>query len=123
MTPINNQYGQPIAYLHLNIILNTAQDKVLGLILGNCVFGESDAPVGKFFKDSFRKTNGKIIAELGEETSPVRPSNEPAILKQAWENLTAVKNHLCVWVEEKSEWSEESFSSFLQVQEQRAIAV
>lgn len=123
MTPINNQYGQPIAYLHLNIILNTTQDKVLGLILGNCVFGESDAPVGKFFKDSFRKTNGKIIAELGEETSPVRPSNEPAILKQAWEKLTAVKNHLCVWVEEKSEWSEESFSSFLQVQEQRAIAV
>jgi hypothetical protein len=123
MTPINNQYGQPVAYLHLNIILNIEQNKVLGLILGNCVFGEADVPVGKFFKDSFRKTNGKIIAELGEETSPVRPSNEPAILKQAWEKLAAVKNHLCMWVDEKNEWSEKSFTHFLQVEELRAVAV
>ena len=123
MTPIVNQYGETVAFLHLNIIINQQQDTVLGLILGNCVFGETDAPVGKFFKDCFRKINGKIIAELGEETSPVRPSDEPFILKQAWEKLTAVKNHLCVWVDEKDEWSEENFLSFLQVQKSNAVAV
>lgn len=123
MTPILNQYGEKIAYLHLNIILNTDQDKVLGLILGNCVFGETDAPVGKFFKENFRKMNGKIIATLDEETSSVRPSNEPVILKEAWAKLKAVKNHLCVWVEEKNEWSQENFLQFLEVPVERAMAV
>lgn len=123
MTPIVDQQGNTIAYLHLNIILNQQQDAVLGLVLGNCVFGEADAPIGKFFKDTFRKMNGKIIAELGEGTSPARPLNEPAILKQAWSKLTAVKDHLCMWVEEKNTWSDEDFSAFLQVRQHAAIAV
>ena len=54
MTPILDQHGLTVAYLHLNIILNTEQDRVLGLVLGNCVYGATDSPVGKFFKDTFR---------------------------------------------------------------------
>ncbi|MFN3666416.1 MAG: hypothetical protein ACK4S0_09675 [Sediminibacterium sp.] len=123
MTAITNQQGETIAYLHLNIILNPERDTVWGLILGNCVFGETEAPVGKFFKDSFRGMNGEIIAELGSETSSERPSNEPAILKQAWAKLTGVKNHLCMWVEEKNKWSDEAFEQFLQLSHRNAIAV
>lgn len=123
MTPILDKNGLTIAYLHLNIILNTRQDTVLGLVLGNCVFGESDAPVGKFFKDTFRNMRGEIVAEMGTATSSARPSNEPAILKQAWSKLTGVKNHLCTWIEEKNNWAEDEFTSFLHFGEHAAVAV
>lgn len=123
MTPIVDQQGNTIAYLHLNIILNQHQDAVLGLVLGNCVFGEAEAPIGKFFKDTFRTMNGKIVAELGEGTSPARPLNESAILKQAWSKLTAVKDHLCMWIEEKNSWSDENFVTFLQMRQRTAVAV
>lgn len=123
MTPILDQHGMTVAYLHLNIILNTEQDQVLGLVLGNCVFGATDSPVGKFFKDTFRNMRGEIVAELGSATSPVRPSNEPAILQQAWSKLTVVKNHLCTWIEEKNQWAGDEFSSFLHYHESAAVAV
>jgi hypothetical protein len=74
MTPILDQHGLTVAYLHLNIILNTEQDRVLGLVLGNCVFGATDSPVGKFFKDTFRNMRGEIVAELANTTSSLRPA-------------------------------------------------
>lgn len=123
MTPILDQHGMTVAYLHLNIILNTEQDRVLGLVLGNCVFGAADSPVGKFFKDTFRNMRGEIVAELASTTSPLRPSNEPLILQQAWQKLTGVKNHLCTWIEEKKHWSGDEFASFLHYHESAAVAV
>lgn len=123
MTAIIDQHGETVAYLHLNIIINTTKDTVLGLLLGNCVFGEAEAPVGKFFKDSFRNMSGKVVAVLGQEVIPGRPANEPDILQQAWTKLTAVKNHLCMWVEEGDSWSDDSFYHFLQTEQLRAVAV
>jgi len=40
MTSIVDKTGETIAYLYQNIILDTRQEKVLGLILGNCLFGK-----------------------------------------------------------------------------------
>lgn len=123
MTTIINDKGETIAYLYLTIILDVHQSKVLGLILGNCVFGQHTAPIGKFFKDTFRKQNGRIAAKLGKEVFPKKPADEKQILTDAWAMLSNVKEHVCMWVEENEKWAQESFVSFLEVQESRAIAV
>ncbi len=108
MTPILDQSGNTIAYLHLNIILSTEKDTVLGLVLGNCVYGTDTRPIGKFFKDRFRQLDGTIMATLGTEAVSGRPLHESMILRQAWTILMQVKDHVCVWVEERNNWSSET---------------
>jgi len=60
---------------------------------------------------------------LATTTSPLKPSNKPLILQQAWPKLTCVKNHLCTWIEEKKHRSEDEFASFLHYHEDAAVAV
>jgi len=113
MTSIVDKNGNTIAYMYLTIILDVEQKQVLGLVLGNCLFGYESSPVGKFFKDTFRKRNGEILALLGKEVFPEKPADEKRILRDAWEMLSGVKDHICMWVDEKQKWSEEDLSNYL----------
>jgi hypothetical protein len=113
MKAIVNKAGETVAYLYLTIILDVDQKNVLGILLGNCVFGARKEPVGKFFNDTFRKKNGKIVAVLGKKTSSKKPDNQAEILLNAWKFLSEVKDHTCAWVEEKDSWTKESFTELL----------
>ena len=113
MTSIVDKSGETIAYLYQNIILDIRQEKVIGLILGNCLFGKKNSPIGKYFNDTFRKKNGKIIAKLGKDTSSKKPKNEPEIHNQAWQILSRMKDHVCIWIEEKDNWTKDSFLEFI----------
>lgn len=113
MTSIVDKNGNTIAYMYLTIIIDAEQKQVLGLVLGNCLFGHESAPVGKFFKDTFRKANGEILALLGKEVFPEKPAEEKRILRDAWDLLSRVKDHTCMWVEEKNKWSNEDLKNYL----------
>jgi hypothetical protein len=113
MTSIVDKSGQTIAYLYQNIILDINKEKVIGLILGNCVFGKQSAPVGKYFNDTFRKKNGKIIAKLGKEYSTKKMDNEEALFLEAWQMLNIVKDHVCMWIDEKKAWTKQGFYEYL----------
>ena len=120
MTSIVDRSGQTIAYLYQNIILDVKQEKVMGLILGNCVFGTQQSPVGKFFNDTFRKKNGKIIAKLGEEISSKKLAKEKQFLIEAWQILTQVKDHVCIWIDEKKSWTKQDFIEYLSEEKELA---
>lgn len=122
MTSIIDKSGQTIAFLYQNMILDTSQEKVIGLILGNCVFGRQNGPTGKFFNDTFRKKNGKIIAKLGEDFSlALTKSPEDAHLSlQAWQILKGVNNHDCSWIDEKKSWTKQNFLEYLSVEKELA---
>ena len=113
MTSIVDKSGQTIAYLYQNIILDINKEKVIGMILGNCVFGKQSAPVGKYFNDTFRKKNGKIIAKLGKEYSTKKMANEAALFLEAWQMLNIVKDHVCMWIDEKKAWTKQGFYEYL----------
>jgi hypothetical protein len=113
MTSIVDKSGETIAYLHQNMILDIKQEKLVGLILGNCVFGIQQAPVGKFFNDTFRKKNGKIIAKLGKEISSKKVAKEVQLSQEAWQMLTKVKDHVCMWIDEKKSWTKQDFIEYL----------
>lgn len=120
MTSIVDKSGQTIAYLYQNMILDIKQEKLVGLILGNCVFGKQQAPVGKFFNDTFRKKNGKIIAKLGEEISSKKLSKEAQLSLEAWHLLTKVKDHVCMWIDEKKSWTKQDFLEYLSTEKEVA---
>jgi hypothetical protein len=113
MTSIVDKSGNTIAFLYQNMILDTSQQKVIGLLLGNCVFGKQVSPVGKFFNDTFRKKNGKIIAKLGEEITSKKPPKDAQLSLQAWQILTKVRDHVCIWIEEKKTWTKQNFLEHL----------
>lgn len=117
MNSIVDKEGNIIAYLYQNVIVDTNKEKVLGVILGNCFFGKSREPLGKFFNDTFRKKNGKIIARLGQKyTRDDFPENDYHLIKDAWNSLLEIKDHICIWIEEKKEWTKKDFVEFLQGQ-------
>ncbi|MDE3252803.1 MAG: hypothetical protein KGO92_08345 [Bacteroidota bacterium] len=118
MTSIVDKSGKTIAYLYQNMVLDITQLKVLGLLLGNCVFGKQVSPVGKFFNDTFRKKNGKIIARLGEEVSAKKPPKDAHLSLQAWQILTKVKDHTCIWIEEKKSWTKQGFLEYLSAEKE-----
>lgn len=113
MTSIVDKSGKTIAFLYQNMVLDISQHQVLGLILGNCVFGKQPSPVGKFFNDTFRKKNGKIIAKLGEEVTPKKFPEDAHLSLQAWQILTKVKDHVCLWIDEKKSWTKQDFMEYL----------
>jgi sporulation protein YlmC with PRC-barrel domain len=120
MTSIVDKSGLTIAYLYQNIILDIKQEKVMGLILGNCVFGRQQSPVGKFFNDTFRKKNGKIIAKLGKEISSKKLPKEKEYSLEAWQLLTKVKDHVCIWIDEKKSWTKQDFLEYLSEEKELA---
>jgi len=113
MTSIVDKSGKTIAYLYQNMILDTTQQVVIGLLLGNCVFGKQRSPVGKFFNDTFRKKNGKIIAKLGDEVSLKKSPKDAHLSLQAWQILSKVNDHVCMWIEEKKSWTKQDFMEYL----------
>ena len=113
MTTITNKEGETVAFLYLNVIVDISQQIVLGIILGNCIYGAPNKPIGKYFHDVFRKKNGKIIAKLGEKISSKKPNNEADILFTAWKRLSKLNDHVCPWIEEKEGWTKEIFVDFL----------
>ena len=113
MTSIVDKSGETVAYMHQNIILDKNQEEVIGMVLGNCVFGKKQAPAGKFFNDTFRKKNGKIIAKLGKDASSKKPKNEAKIMTDAWQLLSSMKDHVCIWIDEKDSWTKETFLEYL----------
>jgi len=113
MTSIVDKSGKTIAYLYQNMILDTTQQVVIGLLLGNCVFGKQRSPVGKFFNDTFRKKNGKIIAKLGEDISLKKSPKDAHLSLQAWQILSKVNDHVCMWIDEKKSWTKQDFMEYL----------
>jgi len=118
MNSIVDKNGATIGYLHQNIIIDEKQDKVLGIILGNCVFGGDKAPIGKFFNNTFRKKNGKIIAKLGTEVISKKNPKDAKLTLEAWQLLTKVKDHVCMWIEEKKTWTKQGFAEYLSVEKE-----
>lgn len=120
MTTIINKSGDTIAYLYQNMILDISREQVIGLLLGNCVFGKQTGPAGKFFNDTFRKKNGKIIAKLGVDVSATfkKSPKDAQLSLQAWQILTRVDNHVCLWIDEKKSWTKQSFIDYLQAEKE-----
>ncbi len=114
MNSIVDKDGEIVAYLFQNVIIDTKKEKVLGVILGNCFFGKSKEPLGKFFQNKFYKKSGKIVAKLGEKYSKDEfPENDFHIINEAWKSLLEIKDHICIWIEPKKDWGKKNFVELL----------
>ncbi len=116
MHSLYNRSGEVIAYLHQNAIIHPDSFEVLGVVLGNCVFGPQAKLLGKFFHDKVYAFSGELLAKKEQQpTSLPQRFNVSNCIKQAWQILTRIKEHVCPWVVEKEVWSNASLAEYLYV--------
>ncbi|MES2777851.1 MAG: hypothetical protein V4722_26965 [Bacteroidota bacterium] len=116
MTPLQDQFGNTIAYLHKKMLIDPTCKTVLGLIVGNCLFGNRAEPVGKFFNNTIRDIQGRIISKLSAEFYSA-PVNERDLMAGTWNILMQIKNHVCTWIPELTTWSDKDLTEVLAVDE------
>ena len=116
MTPVTDKHGTIVAYLYNNIVLDISMQTVMGVILGNCIFGDAPSPLGKFFNNAFRNRLGKVVAKAQSVERPGFIIDKVHILEGAWKILKRIKEHVCGWIPEIEEWSDTTLPEFLKAE-------
>ena len=93
MYKILNQEKETVAYIQNMMILNKKREKVIGLVIGDCFFGNDNKVIGKIIDQKVYLLNGDIIGIV--ETNKDKKESEPkkGLLLEAWDILGNIKSH------------------------------
>jgi len=116
MNSIIDKEKNIVAYFHNLMIIDAIEENVIGIVIGDCIFGSSKEPVGKLFNNTFWHLNGEKMALLEEEILHIETIklNEKTLIIDAWEILNNIQNHTCKWIVEKNNWHQNEFLFLLQ---------
>jgi hypothetical protein len=95
------------------IILDAAQENVLGILIGDCFFGKSTKVVGKIFNSTAYLVNGELVGTVERNKDQKIVSIKKAQLLEAWDILSNTKEHTCEWIKESKKWSKKSLLEHL----------
>lgn len=110
---ILDQEGKKIAHINNMIILDAAQENVLGILIGDCFFGKSTKVVGKIFNSTAYLVNGELVGRVERNKDQKIASIKKAQLLEAWDILSNTKEHTCEWIKESKKWSKKSLLEHL----------
>ena len=113
MYKILNQEKETVAYIQNMMILNKKREKVIGLVIGDCFFGNDNKVIGKIIDQKVYLLNGDIIGII--ETNKDKKESEPkkGLLLEAWDILGNIKSHTSDWITISKKWSKKSFMEVL----------
>lgn len=112
MTTLLDRNGKLCGYLYNNKILSAGSFEVIGVILGDCVFGKHGDIKGKHFNKTIYSIAGEIIA--CEQVSYDIPAFDPIeVLFQGWSVVEKIKDHECPWIDPLQKWHVLSLENFL----------
>ncbi|MBC7849689.1 MAG: hypothetical protein H7Y31_08135 [Chitinophagaceae bacterium] len=98
--------------LHHNCILSLVGSEVMGIVLGNCVYGKSGLLKGKLLNRALYNTKGQKLAveKLDEQKLPA--IDHARLTEENWRVLNSIQDHNSPWVEPKEEWAESTLQEF-----------
>lgn len=94
-----------IAIVDNNIVFTVNDNQVIGILIGDCLYGKSKVMVGKIFNSTVYLINGEIIGKVEVSSQHKIKTIRKDHLTEAWSILTGVKEHTTKWIEEKKTWS------------------
>ena len=94
-----------VAIVDKNIVFTADDNRVIGIIIGDCLYGKSKVMVGKIFNSTVYLINGEIIGKLEVSNQHKIKTIRKDHLAEAWSILTGVKDHTTKWIIEKNTWS------------------
>lgn len=114
MHALYNHSGELIAYQYQNALVHPENMKVLGLVLGNCVFNQEAKVLGKLFQQKVYNLSGEILASKDETPLPVPESlDTTGVIGEAWKIVVQIKDHSCAWVHARTAWAGSSLGELL----------
>lgn len=121
MTLLNGNDPSSIAFIHNNI-LALIDGTVMGVLLGNCVFGKDGGIRAKFFHHTLFDLDGRILARENRRVKPVPVSGE-SLIAQAWKMIPLIRNHDCPMIDPTEEWSPVPMEDHFMTQKKMATAI
>lgn len=106
MYTILNQKGEKVAHIQNMIIMDLAQEQVLGILIGDCFFGRQNKVIGKIFNKTAYLVNGEIVGKIISNDDFKNIALKKVQMQLAWDILTNIKEHTSTWIIETNKWSE-----------------
>lgn len=94
-----------VALVANNIVFTTDDNRVIGILIGDCLYGKSRVMVGKIFNSTVYLINGEILGKVEVSTYHKIKTLRKDHLADAWAILTGVKEHTTRWIVETDSWS------------------
>jgi hypothetical protein len=115
MYPIINKQQKVIAYFYHHMIIDNSLQQVIGIVLGDIVYGYHNKPVGKLLHGSFRNAEGKLLGMISEEHLHLQPTSDEMkhYIVQGWQIVMQVKDHTAIWVKEIAHWHPQTITEVL----------
>jgi hypothetical protein len=113
MYKVLNQDNETVAYIQNMMILNKKREKVIGLVIGDCFFGNDDKVIGKIIDHKVYLVNGDIIGTIETNKDKKEPEPKKGLILEAWEILSNIKSHTSDWITISKKWSKKSFIEVL----------
>lgn len=112
MTTLTDRNSKPMAFLYNNKILDKKTMQVIGVTLGDVVFGESGELKGKIFDKILYAISGDIVA-MEAELQEVPAFDPIEVLFQGWKILEKIKDHSVPWINSQKNWLPIDLNDFL----------
>lgn len=114
MQALYNHAGELVAFQYQHMLIHPDSAAVLGLVLGNCVFGHQATILGKLFGKHVYNLAGEVLASRADAPMPLPPRfNTTGNILAAWQILVNIKDHSCPWVTTQNNWSRFSLGELL----------
>jgi len=94
-----------VALVANNIVFTPDNNRVIGILIGGCLYGKSRVMVGKIFNATVYLINGEILGRLEVSSQYKVKTISKDHLVDAWSILAGVKEHTSTWIVEKDSWS------------------
>lgn len=114
MYKILNQEKETVAYIQNMMILNKKGEKVIGLVIGDCFFGNDNKVVGKIIDQTVYLLNGEIIGKVELNKDKKDPVPKKGLMLETWDILSNIKSHTSDWIVITKKWSKKSLKEVLQ---------
>lgn len=102
-----------MALIQNNIVFSFQDQSVIGILIGDCLYGKSYKMIGKIFNSTVYLLNGQIAGKV-----EVNQAFKVKVIKKehmvdAWSILGGVKEHTSQWITEKKTWSAKEIQEHL----------
>lgn len=102
---IQNQDKETVAYIQNMMILDAHQEKVIGILIGDCFFGKHHKVVGKIFNQTAYLLNGEIVGKVELDKNYKSSAIKKSLMAQAWDILMNITEHTGAWIVDTKNWS------------------
>jgi hypothetical protein len=113
MYKVLNQENETVAFIQNMMILNKKREKVIGLVIGDCFFGNDNKVIGKIIDQTVYLLNGEIIGKVELNKDKKEPELKKGLLLEAWAILSNIKSHTSEWITLSKKWSKKSLMEVL----------